>query len=58
MVQLVVDQPIVATLPSPEPRGMPGDLTEVVNVVVNDIVMVVDVFGAGSITGQQAASLA
>ena len=58
MVQLVVDHPIMATLPGPEPRGMPGDLTEVVNGVVNDLVMVVDVFGAGSITCQEDSSLA
>ena len=58
MVQLVVDHPIVATLPGPEPRGMPSDLTEVMDVIVDDVVVVVDVFRAGSITGQKNSSLA
>ena len=58
MVQLVVDHSVVATLPGPEARGMPGNLTEVMNIVVDDVVVVVDVFRAGSITRQKNSSLA
>ena len=32
---------------------MPGDLTEVVDMVIDDIVMVIDVLGTGSITRQK-----
>ena len=41
------------TLPRPKARGLPGDLTKMMKVIVDDIVMVIDVFSTDSITDQQ-----
>ena len=42
-----------AALPGPKARKLPGNLTEMMQVIVNDFVVVVDVFGTESITDQQ-----